>query len=206
MSSLWDELLRWMVELPQWILALVLAFAAGLENLVPPIPADTVVLFGGFLAGRGGTSLWLAFLATWGGNVAGALLVYALGRRYGSRFFATRWGSFLLRPRQLEELEKLYQRHGFKVLFFSRFLPVFRSLVPVFAGTSGLGVIRTAVPVAAASAFWYGAVVYAGATAGRNWDALRAGIESAGRWLLIPGALLAAALVWWWLRTRREAG
>jgi membrane protein DedA with SNARE-associated domain len=205
-SSLWDELLRWMVELPQWILALVLALAAGLENVVPLIPADTVVLFGGFLAGRGGTSLWLAFLATWGGNVAGALLVYAVGRRYGSRFFATRWGSFLLRPRQLEELEKLYQRHGFKVLFFSRFLPVFRSLVPVFAGTSGLGVIRTAVPVAAASAFWYGAVVYAGATAGRNWDALRAGIESAGRWLLIPGALLAAALAWWWLRTRREAG
>lgn len=195
-----------MVELPQWVLALVLALAAGLENLVPPIPADTVVLFGGFLAGRGGTSVWVAFLATWGGNVAGALLVYAAGRRYGSRLFATRWGSFLLRPRQLEELEQLYQRHGFKVLFFSRFLPVFRSLVPVFAGTSGLGVFRTAVPVAVASALWYGAVVYVGATAGRNWEALRSGVESAGRWLLIPGALLAAAVVWWWVRTRREAG
>ncbi|MDQ3555971.1 MAG: DedA family protein [Gemmatimonadota bacterium] len=202
--SWFDRLLETMLLLPAWAIHLVLGIAAAVENLVPPIPADVVVLFGGFLTARGGGNPWSVFLATWSGNVAGAMLVYALGRGYGAGFFRTPVGALLLQPRQLAQLDAFYQRYGFGVIFVSRFLPVFRSLVPAFAGMSGLGVLRTAVPVAIASGIWYGLLVYLGATAGRNWTQIRAAAESTGRWFLIPAVLLTVAFIVWWRRSRRS--
>lgn len=204
MGGLFDALLERMLSLPPGVVRLILALAAALENIVPPIPADTVVLFGGFLAARSNSSIWLTFLATWTGNVTGALLVYALGRGYGERFFATRLGALLLQPRQLARLEEFYRRYGIPVIFISRFFPVFRALVPAFAGMSRLPVVPTALSIAAASGLWYGFVVYLGATAGRNWEALRATVETTGRWFAIPAAVLAIWFGWWWWRTRRR--
>ncbi|NIR45288.1 MAG: hypothetical protein GWN99_18075, partial [Gemmatimonadetes bacterium] len=45
----------------------------------------------------------------------------------------------------------------------------FRALVPVFAGISHLSFWRTALPVALASAIWYGVLVIAGGVLGKNW-------------------------------------
>lgn len=205
MGELLDRLLTWMLALPDWVVRLVLGAAAALENVVPPIPADVVVLFGGFLTAQSGASVWLVFLATWLGNVAGALFVYALGRRFGKRVFATRWGSLLLQPAQLDRLDAFYRRRGVPVLFVSRFLPVFRALVPVFAGMSGLGWFRAALPIAAASALWYGLLVYLGATAGRNWSGIRSAVESGGRWLALAALVAALVALRWWWRTRRVA-
>ena len=187
---------------PEALIYLVLGAAAGLENVVPPIPADVVVLFGGLLAGRGGASVGLVFLAVWVGNVGGALLVYGLGRRYGARFFEGRLGRLLLRPGQVEMLNAFYRRYGFAVILVSRFLPMFRAVVPVFAGVAQLGFWRTAAPLALASAAWYGAIVYVGGVAGRNFDEIVRSLESAGRWLwLAAGVVGLAAALWWW-RTR----
>ena len=99
-----DWLLERMLALPAGLVYLIIGLFAALENIVPPVPADTVALFGGFLVERIGGSVWIAFLYVWAGNVAGALLVYAAGRRYGPRVFATPLGSRLLAPRQLEQL------------------------------------------------------------------------------------------------------
>jgi membrane protein DedA with SNARE-associated domain len=48
----------------------------------------------------------------------------------------------------------------------SRFLPAFRALVPVFAGVTRVPLRRVLLPLALASALWYGALVYLGAMAG----------------------------------------
>lgn len=187
---------------PEVVVYLVLGFAAALENLIPPIPADVVVLFGGLLAGRGAASVGGVFLAVWLSNVGGALLVYALGRRFGAAFFQGRWGRLLLRPGQVQRLNNVYRRFGFGVILISRFLPMFRAVVPVFAGVAQLGFWRTAIPMALASAAWYGTIVYVGAAAGRNFEAIAAQLDAAGRWLwLAAGVVAAGAAVGWW-RTR----
>ncbi|HEX2080490.1 MAG TPA: DedA family protein [Longimicrobium sp.] len=200
-----DRLIAWMEGLPAALVYLVMGVMAGLENIVPPVPADVVALTGGFLAGRGVTDPVLSFLVVWAANVGTALLMYEVGRVYGSAFFGTKLGRFILHPGQLERLSGLYERHGGKVIFFSRFLPGFRAVVPIFAGTSGMKFVRAAVPLALASGLWYGLIVYLGATAGRNWEQIRAAVEASGRWLGLVALVLFAGVAWWWWKTRRQA-
>jgi hypothetical protein len=38
---------------------------AALENIIPPVPADTAVALGAFLAGRGTLNAWAVFGITW---------------------------------------------------------------------------------------------------------------------------------------------
>lgn len=194
--------LDWLVAAPEAVFLIVLGLAAGIENVIPPVPADVVVLGGSFLAIRAGANLGLLFLVVWVGNVGGALLVYLLGRRYGVGFFQGRLGSFLLRPSQLATLERLYLRYGFPIIFLSRFLPMFRAVVPVFAGVARVGFVRTAVPIATASGLWYGALVYAGATAGRHWDVVVAKLESASQGLWLVAIVATVGVAWWWWRSR----
>lgn len=195
-------LVDWLVAAPDLVFLVTLGLAAALENVFPPAPADVVVLVGSVLAVQAGTHLGLLFLAVWGGNVAGAMLVYHLGSRFGLGFFQGRLGRLLLRPGQIATLGVFYRRYGFPVVFLSRFLPMFRAVVPVFAGISRVGFVRTAVPLASASAIWYGALVYIGATAGRNWDVLVAELESVSGWLWLAAVAAALPVIWWWRRTR----
>jgi membrane protein DedA with SNARE-associated domain len=194
--------LAWLGEAPAWLVYAVVGGSAALENLVPPVPADLTILAGGVVAGLGAVRLGPLFLLVWSANVFGALVVYGIGRRYGPAFFGGRWGRLLLRPGQLGRLQEVYHRRGFVVLFVSRFLPVFRSVVPVFAGVARIGPLRTAVPIALASGLWYGGILYAGAVAGENWRDLLALIERAGRWFWIGAALVALIAAAWWWRSR----
>lgn len=205
MGNVIDGLIQWMQGLPAALVYVVIGFMAMLENIVPPVPADVVALFGGFLAGQGVVNPWAAFLVVWLCNVAGALLVYWVGRKYGTRFFGGRIGRMLLHPRQMEKLSGFYARRGTIVIFLSRFLPAFRAVVPIFAGTSGVPFFRAAIPIAVASAAWYGLIVYLGATAGENWEQIRAAVEASSRWLAIVAAVLAVLVGVWWWRSRRES-
>jgi membrane protein DedA with SNARE-associated domain len=198
------DLLEWLLEAKEALVYLVLALLAALENVVPPIPADVVIAFGGFLAARREMSLVNVFVVVWLANVAGALFVYAMGRRYGPVFFRSRVGSLILQPEQLVRLDAVYRRYGLVVIFVSRFLPMLRSVVPAFAGIIHLGVWRTSIPLAAASAIWYGMIIYFAALAGEHWERVVEALTAAGRWLGVLAALIVGALGWWWWRSRQR--
>jgi len=206
MGGVIDSLLEWLKGLPPALIYLVVGGIAALENVFPPVPADVVALFGGFLAGQGTASPYVMFLVVWLGNVATALLMYWVGRKKGTAFFQGRLGRKLLQPKQMEKLSSFYERRGVIVIFVSRFLPMFRAVVPIFAGTSGVGFWSAALPMALASGLWYGILIYLGATAGENWEQIRGAVESSGRWLAIAAALMAAGVFWWWWKTRKEDG
>lgn len=187
---------------PLW-LYVALGLGAAVENLVPPVPADTFVLFGAFLAAQGRATVWGVFLSTWTLNVGGSFSVYLLARKYGRAFFGTRTGRFLLRPRQLQTLERLYAAHGPKIIFFSRFVPGFRALVPVFAGVAHLRGRRSLLPIAVASALWYGALIALGTLLGKNWDLILRALASVNRVLALAALVLGLVVAWAWWRSRR---
>ncbi len=188
---------------PHWVY-LVLAVGVVIENFFPPLPADTFVAFGAFLTAQGQVTGAGVFLVTWTMNTGGALLSYGLARRWGRQVMGTRVGRWVLRPRQLEKIAALYNAHGSKIIFASRFLPAFRSLVPVFAGITHLKFWRTVVPIAAASAVWYGVLVYLGAAFGRNWQTIFEALKGVNATLLsVAGALGVILIVVWW-KTRHH--
>ena len=198
-------MLNALASLPPLLTYLGLAAGAAAENIVPPIPADTFVLFGAFLSARGRADVWMVWAVTWLANVASAMVVYGLARRYGQTFFDSRVGRMILHPGQLEGVGRFYARWGELAIFFSRFLPGFRAVVPVFAGVTGLGTFRTLLPVFTASGLWYGFLVLVGHEAGLNWSAIEAifsRLISILGWVAIP--LAAIVVVWWWRSRRRH--
>ncbi|MFW6200417.1 MAG: DedA family protein [Gemmatimonadota bacterium] len=200
-----QEILSFLGGLAPSLVYAVLGAGAALENIFPPIPADTFVFLGGFLAGAGRADAWTVYGVIWVSNVGSALAVYAAGLRYGSSFFQEGLGRYLLDQEHLIRIRKFYDRWGFPAIFLTRFLPGLRAIVPVFAGVSHHPFLPVAVPLALASAVWYGALVWLGATAGRNVEVLWEWIRSTNRVLLVIAVVLSIGVGVWWYRTRREA-
>ncbi len=193
-------LLDWLGALPLGALYVCLAGIAAAENVFPPLPADSVVAFGSFLAARGHGSALAAVAAVWIGNVAGAMGMYALGRRYGAERLERR-----LLGDQAEQMERrltdYYGRFGLAAIFFGRFVPGLRALVPPFAGALRVPAFTAALLIGVASAIWYGTVSYVGFTLGADWPTVVRVLSRDGGVIAAVAAAVIAALVFArWLR------
>ena len=197
-------ILDWLESLPIAALYVALGVIAAIENIFPPVPADTVVAFGSFLAARGhGTALG-AFLSTWLGNVAGAMFMYAVGRHFGADWLDARLARGRSGADMQARLERMYGKYGLLAIFMSRFIPGIRAIVPPFAGALRVPPGRAAVMIALASAIWYGAVTLVAYRLGANWEQATTRLAGYQRTIVIAAALLAAlALAAWLVRRRR---
>jgi membrane protein DedA with SNARE-associated domain len=201
-----QSLLDWLVTLPPAALYAVLLFVAALENFFPPFPSDVVVAFGSFVAARGPGTAVGVFLATWIGNVSGAMLVFVLGRRYGAQRLERRLAGKEAESRDAR-IRAMFHRYGMPAVFVSRFVPGVRALVPVFAGALRLRVLPTTAMIASASALWYGFITYASFRVGADWPHLKAIIAEYSTGAAIVGSVLLALGIatWFLVRARRRA-
>lgn len=198
-----NALLEWLASLPTWALYSSLALVAAVENVFPPFPADTVVGVGSFLAARGAGSLVVAATSIWAGNLAGAMGMYFVGRRYGSAALMKRLGGAEAEAR----LARLYSTYGVWALFVSRFLPGVRAIVPPFAGALKVPLQVVLPAMGVASAIWYGAIAWLGFQFGQNLEQLKSVIGDVTRTsgLIAVGIVsVVGAIIWW--RRRKSAG
>jgi membrane protein DedA with SNARE-associated domain len=200
-----ERLLDALASLPLVPTYLVLMALSALENVFPPVPADTAVALGAFLARRGEISVVPLAALCWAANIASAAGTYAVGRRHGRGFFRDGWGRKILPPSALGALEEAYGRWGAVGIFVSRFLPGLRAAVPPFAGVAGLSAPRALVPAAIASAIWYAFLGFAGYQVAANWDAVKALVSETNRALGIAAVVLVVlAFVWFRRRSRTQ--
>jgi len=198
-------LVDWLTNVPLTVLYLLMAAFAAVENVFPPVPADTVVALGSWLAARGQGSAFWAFFATWLGNVAGAGAMYALGRRHGTAWLHRRFPA-LADEKNERRLRELHGRYGAASLVLSRFIPGVRAIVPPFAGALRMSPVTTMLALSLASAVWYGLVSYLAFKAGADWESLMARVSRVGRLTAVgAAALVALAVLIWWVRRRRRA-
>jgi membrane protein DedA with SNARE-associated domain len=194
------DLLHFLESLPAGPLYGLIAALAAIENVFPPVPADTAVALGAFLAGRDLMDPWLVFAVTWTANVGSGAAVYALARRHGRGLFQGILGRRLFSDATIARIQEQYQRHGAWGIFLSRLLPVWRGLVMPFAGIAGVPAGRALVPLALASALYYGALTFLVSTLGTNLEEVLRLLGRVNAALTVAAAALLLAAVLWALR------
>lgn len=163
---------------------LVVFLGAALDNFGLPASGDVVILAGGFFANGGQAALPLIMLAGFLGAAVSDNAVYLIGRVGGrpflTRVLKTRLLSFLLDAESLGKVERYFEEHGRKTVFFGRFGPGLRSMTPLFAGVSGMK-YRYFIPYSlAAATSWAIIMSTIGYVFGEYWDELLSVARSVG--------------------------
>jgi membrane protein DedA with SNARE-associated domain len=195
-----EQCVAWLTGLPAANVYRFIAVLAGLENIFPPVPADTAVALGAFLSSRSeGLTWWGVYVATLVPNVATAAGVFQIAATHGRTFFASRTGRKLVSERAMLRIGRLYDRHHFWGIFVSRFLPGYRAVVPPFAAVAGLPLWKALPPIVLASGLYYGLLTLLAYHFGRNWDAVRSVVARFSAVLAlaaVAATVLIAVLVW----------
>ena len=115
----------------------IVAFLAALLETVFVVglflPGSTIILFLGVLAAQGYLDIRILFLFAVIGAVLGDNVNYFLGRKYGTVLVnKDRW---FLRKKYFLITKEFFRQHGAKSIFFGRFVPSIKEIVPIIAGS-----------------------------------------------------------------------
>jgi membrane protein DedA with SNARE-associated domain len=105
-------------------------FGIMLENLGIPLPGESIVLVGGFLAGRGDLGFWQVLACVILGGVVGNTFGYWVGVYGGWPLVlrVSRW--FRIDEQKLLDIKQRFSLNAARAVFFGRFITLLR----IFAG------------------------------------------------------------------------
>ena len=167
-----DGFLNWLTTVPDWLVYLLLAASAFVENVFPPIPGDTITAFGAFLVGTGRLDFMGVYLATTIGSVTGFLVLFWLGHLLGRRFFVERDHRFF-KVKDILRAEEWFRKYGYWLVLMNRFLPGVRSVISIAGGISRLRIATVALLATASAAAWNLIWILMGYFLGTNWAVVK---------------------------------
>ncbi|MCK4385610.1 MAG: DedA family protein [candidate division Zixibacteria bacterium] len=163
-----EDLLKLAVALGPFWFYLFIFFSGLLDNFFPPYPGDTVTFIGGYLAGTGLLTFSLVFFSASLGCLAGAMILYVLGKNKGRGIFLKNKG-VVFNKTQLEKVEVWFKRYGEKVLILSRFLTGVRSLVALTAGVGNVKVQKMTGYTLISIILWNSIILFSAFKVQENW-------------------------------------
>ena len=203
-GQLWEQFLVFLNAQPPGLIYFFLFLGAFLENVFPPIPGDTLIVFGACLAGMGVIHTVPVYFAMWAGSALGCLLIYSVAYLKGRELFL-RLEPRIFSEANLDRAGRLFARYGDRLVVFNRFLPTVRAFVGVAAGLSRMHPFRMVCYVLLGTFLWNSLLVYFGLMVGENWQLV---IDVLNAYNKIALVLLVAGGVgfWLWRRKKKRAG
>lgn len=186
--------------------ALLLLCGLGL-----PMPEDIVLIVAGMLACDDGRKWFPVAVLMYVAVLLGDLIIFSLGRRFGTRLLAWEKTHHLFPPRKQAKVKRLFNHFGPFVVLIARFLPGLRAPIFSTAGAMGLGYFRFTLfdGVAALASVpifvWFGHWLWA--KFDDDIPRLSAAIAHTGWYGLLAAAVLSVcALTLWRMRQRAQKG
>ena len=164
-----EKFLNELRSLPDLLIYFLLGLSAFVENLVPPIPGDTITAFGAFLVGVGKLSFAGVYISTTVGSLLGFMCLFWVGGFLGRHFFIERDFRFL-RAKDIIKAEEWFGRYGYFLILFNRFMPGVRSAVALAAGISRFRTLPVAGLAFLSCAAWNLIWIFMGHTLGTHWE------------------------------------
>lgn len=204
------DILRAILAWVEWVIAEAgypgLALAMLLETVFPPIPSEAILPFAGVLARRGTFDLAGIVVAATLGSVAGALILYGVGRWVEDHVVVAlvrRYGRWIgLSEATLARALTAFQRHGLVAVFVGRLLPGLRSIISIPAGMARLRMSTFLLVTALGSGLWNALFAFAGWYLGEHWEAALKWVAVYEEAALVLVIAIAAAVIGWALRNR----
>lgn len=197
----------WVLEIMERFGYLGMGLLIAVENLFPPIPSELILTFGGFLTTC--TALRLPGMVLYAtlGSLAGAAVLYGVGRLLTPERLGRVLDSALCKKLGFQKAEVLdsverFSTSGKKMVLLGRFVPILRSLVSIPAGMARMDFCAFLWLTALGSALWNTALLTLGAAAGASWSLLS---EKCGQWMgLAKGILLLGAAAFLLVRVLKK--
>jgi membrane protein DedA with SNARE-associated domain len=195
MEQIVNDIITFLLPKNDLFLYLFLFISAIIENLFPPIPGDTITIFGAFLVGTGRLSYMLVYAATTTGSVIGFMLLVMVGRILEREFFMNKNYRFFS-AESIVAAERWFERYGYFVVLANRFLPGIRSVISLVSGITRLNLIKVVLLTLVSASVWNLIWIQVGFVLGNNWQMVRekAGIQIE-RYNIAMGIIIALAVV-----------
>ncbi|MEL7833801.1 DedA family protein [Fodinibius sp. Rm-B-1B1-1] len=185
-----QEAVQLINTLPPLSIYLVFFLVAYVENIVPPIPGDVLVAFGGYLAAESVIGLVPVLILTTIASVVGFMSMYWIGSRWGTLIEKKKNKFWLLRfipIKYLNKVQNWMQRWGMGVVLANRFLAGTRSVISLTAGLSHTRISSTIIYSTISSLLWNGILLGFGWVVHENWQLI-------GKYLSIYGRIILAGI------------
>ena len=193
MGEFFGDIFTWVESLSPLYAYLVIVGISYGENVVPPVPGDMIIVFGGYLAGVSDLNFFAVWLLATLGGVAGFMTMYAFGARMGDAIYDPnrfRW----LPKDYLARVRIWIGKWGIWVVVANRFLSGARSVISLSVGIAHMNVLTTTLASLVSALVWTGVISYAGYAVGENWEVVSVYLRGYGVFILAGTALVAMVL------------
>jgi len=173
METVSSELIDWILTLSPLSIYVIFSLIAYLENVVPPIPGDILVVFGGYLAAEQIVGFNQLLLYTTVASVIGFMNMYSIGYYFGDKIEAKREEFWLMKVVDIKYFDRgkrWMHRWGQGVILANRFLAGTRSVISVTAGLTKTRIVPTIISSSISSLLWNLILLGLGWFVNENWQ------------------------------------
>lgn len=172
-----------------------------LESACVPIPSEATMLFAGFNVAQGEYSLLAVTLVGASANLVGSWIAYAVGY-YGRLELLEKHGRKLhISPRQLEQADRWFEKHGSAAVLVTRMLPIVRTFISLPAGVARMPFIRFSILTFVGCLPWVFLLAFIGREAGDNWTSWKESLRYVDYAVAV---VIVAAAVYYGVRWHRR--
>ncbi|MEX0894321.1 MAG: DedA family protein [Balneolaceae bacterium] len=186
-----DEIVQWIFTLSPLSIYSVYVAIAYLENVIPPLPGDMLIAFGGYLAAEQIIGFTALLILTTIASVFGFMTMYGIGSYWGYRIDKQRenfWLMKLIGLKYFDRGKRWMQNWGQGVILANRFLPGTRSVIALTAGIYRTKINYTIASSLISSLIWNTVLIGCGWVVHENWEII-------GKYLNIYGWFIMTFIV-----------
>lgn len=176
----------------------------AMESATLPIPSEVVLPFAGYyLVYVDHFDFWVVVIVASAGSLLGTLVNYAIGYYFG-RAAVLRYGRVVhLNEGHLKTAERWFGRHGSKIVLFSRFVPLIRTLIAFPAGIAEMKLAKFIVFSLVGILAWDAILIYVGVIAGQNYASVIGSLQVYyGLLGIVALSATALVLILFWKRSK----
>ncbi|MGB9680119.1 MAG: DedA family protein [Minisyncoccia bacterium] len=158
-----------------------------IELIGAPTPGETLLTYCGYLVFQGKLNYFLTIITATTGVILGITTSYFLGILLNETLI-NKYGKYIhLGPKNLEKVQKWFDKYGNHLLIFAYFIPGIRHITGYFSGITRISFLKFIVNAYSGALIWTTTFVSLGRLLGYNWNLVHAYLKE---YFILGGVIL----------------